>query len=609
MAIETERPALESGRLSASGWVTSLARAEPIVSAHATALARWFRNTGPYRFLSASLARRIFLSNLLGLVVLLGGMLWLSQHQAWLISARVESLKIQGEIIAAAIASNASIDTDRLAFDQDRLPEADGRRMLFREDGFAAMELSLRPDRVAPVLRRLILPAHNTRARIYTREGTLIVDSNEAIGARADEPRPEGKVRVKTFWTRLSAWFDGSDLPVYREIGAANGTYYPEVRQALRGVTFPPMLLLTDEGKQIISHAVPIQRRNAILGVLLLSTRPGEIDEILAKERWLLFAAAFMAFCATVMASLLLARTIAGPMGRLSAAAEQVSQSLTARAELPDFSERRDEVGQMAGAFRRMTAALYRRIEASEKFAADVAHELKNPLAAARGTADVLGFAKTDAERHQLVEQIQGELKRLNRLITDVANASRLDAELARQQIAPVHLDAVLRGVIDVFRDMLAGDGRTIEFESLDGLRGGYVVNAHDGRLGQVATNLIDNALSFSPRDGTVKVRLRRLAEDVEFTVEDEGTGIPAGRHETIFERFYSDRPQSDQIRGKYSGLGLSISREIVSAYGGRIWAENREPNGRSAGGARFIVRIPVAHAASRGAANLGWRH
>lgn len=544
------------------------------------------------RFVSATLARRIFISNLLGLVVLLGGMLWLSQHQAWLISAKVESLKIQGEIIAAAIASNATIDTDRLAFDQDRLPEADGRRMLHRDDGFMAMELSLRPDRVAPVVRRLILPSYNTRARVYTREGTLIVDSNDVVGkAAAEEPEPQGRVRVKTVWTRLSAWFDSSDLPVYREIGSANGNYYVEVRQALRGVTLPPMLLLTDDGKQIVSHAVPIQRRNAILGVLLLSSRPGEIDEILDRERWVTFAVALMALSATLMASLLLARTIAGPMGRLSAVAEQVSQRLNARAQLPDLADRRDEVGQMAGAFARMTSALYRRIEASEKFAADVAHELKNPLAAARGTADVLTYAKTDAQRQELVEQLQGELKRLNRLITDVSNASRLDAELARQQMGPVDLKDVLANVVGVFKDILGADTRAIVLDvarATDAQT--YVANAHEGRLGQVATNLIDNALSFSPANGVVTVRLRRVEQEIELAVEDEGLGISPDKLEAIFERFYSDRPQSDQTSGKNSGLGLSISREIVMASGGRIWAENR----RAGGGARFIVCVPA---------------
>jgi two-component system sensor histidine kinase ChvG len=600
MAIETDRPGVDASRVAARdaipGWTLAAGSAKAIYRSAASVASRVWRvlvtDTPLVRFVSATLARRIFVSNLLGLVVLLGGMLWLSQHQAWLIAAKVESLKIQGEIIAAAIASNATIDTDRLAFDQDRLPEADGRRMLHRDDGFVAMELSLRPDRVAPVVRRLILPSYNTRARVYTREGTLIVDSNDVVGrAVVTEPEPQGRVRVKTVWTRLSDWLDASDLPVYREIGSANGNYYVEVRQALRGVTLPPMLLLTDDGKQIVSHAVPIQRRNAILGVLLLSSRPGEIDEILDRERWVTIAVALMALSATLMASLLLARTIAGPMGRLSAVAEQVSQRLNSRARLPDFADRRDEVGQMAGAFARMTSALYRRIEASEKFAADVAHELKNPLAAARGTADVLTYAKTDEERQELVTQIQGELKRLNRLITDVSNASRLDAELARQQMVPVDVKVVLSSVVDVFKDILGADSRSLVLDVAGyGDARGYVVNAHEGRLGQVVTNLIDNALSFSPAGGAVTVRLRRLNGEIELAIEDEGPGIPHDRLETIFERFYSDRPQSDQTSGKNSGLGLSISREIITASGGRIWAENCH----TGGGARLVVRLPA---------------
>jgi two-component system sensor histidine kinase ChvG len=615
MAIETDRSMANQLRNRAD-WAAVHSRLFSRLAPVATRAWTWLLDTRPFRFVLSKLTRRILVSNFLGLIVLLGGMLWLSQHQAWLISAKVESLKIQGEIIAAAIASNASIDTDRLAFDPDRQPEADGRRLLNRDDGFAAMELSLRPDRAGPVLRRLILPAHNTRARIYTREGVLIVDSADTIGkgSRArSEPSAQDRVRVKTFWTRLVAWFDGSDLPVYHEIGSANGTYYPEVRQALRGVTLPPMLLLTEESKQIVSHAVPIQRRNAILGVLLLSTRPGEIDEIIGKERRVGLMVALMAVFATLMASTLLARTIAGPMRRLSAAAEQVSQNLTARAELPDLSDRRDEVGQMAGAFRRMTAALYRRIHASEKFAADVAHELKNPLAAARSTADVLAYAKTDAERAELVSQIQGELRRLNRLITDVSNASRLDAELARQLTEPVDMRAVLTGVVDVFGDLLTSDSSRVvlDIDRQSAESGAFIVNAHEGRMDQVATNLIDNAVSFAPADSIVTVRLRRIGGEVEFAVEDQGPGIPEDKLESIFERFYSDRPQSDQTRGKNSGLGLSISREIVTACGGRIWAENRVAAAGvgAAGtprGARFVVRLPTA---GKGQAGLGRRH
>lgn len=200
--------------------------------------------------------------------------------------------------------------------------------------------------------------------------------------------------------------FDGADINVYREIGTANGNSYPEVRQALKGHSLPAMLLLNDKNKQIVSLAVPILRRNAVIGAVLLSTRPGEIDEVLTKERWIILSLAVMALLATLMASMMLDRTIAAPVRRLSAAAEHVSQSINARADLPDFVGRKDEVGQMADAFKRMTAALYRRIEASEKFAADVAHELKNPLAAARSMAETLSYARTPEERDELVIQI-----------------------------------------------------------------------------------------------------------------------------------------------------------------------------------------------------------
>jgi two-component system sensor histidine kinase ChvG len=633
MAIETDsrRPlhgALAHARDGAArlqqllSGLLSRAQAVQVPSSLSSSMQR-LRAAAPYRFFTRTLARRIFVSNLLGLFVLLGGILWLSHHNAWLISAKRESLRIQGEIIAAAIAADPRIERDRIAFDPERLPEMEAPRAPYRDDRFAAYELSLRPDHVGPVLRRLIQPAeHTTRARIYDRDGELVVDTLprlpkkvRPVATQADEAVE--RVRVKNFWTRLASWFDGSDLPVYREIGVANGTYYREVQQALTGQFPLPMLLLTDEGKLIVSLAVPIQRRNNTVGALLLSTRPGEIDDILAAERRIIYTLAVMALLATLMASLLLARTIAGPVHRLSGAADNVSRSINARADLPDYGDRRDEVGQLAVAFRRMTGALYRRIEASEKFAADVAHELKNPLAAAQATTESLSYAKTPEQRNQIVAEVRGELKRLNRLITDVSNASRLDAELARQISAPVDLTSVLSGIVDVFRDLGSASQVRINLDIEPGAAasGDLVVRGHDGRLGQVLTNLIDNAVSFSPEGAAITVAARRIGSEVELSVVDEGPGIPEDNLEKVFERFYSDRPESDRTKGKNSGLGLSISREIVAAHGGRIWAENLQvpvrfgrDNGRIAG-ARFVVRLPAhQQSATRGQLGLGWR-
>lgn len=573
---------------------------------------------GPLRKLFSTLARRIVLANLLGLAVLVGGMFWLSQQHAWLITAKYESLKVQGEIIASAIASSALVEREgSLAFDPDRLPELEGVRVPFRDDGFAAMELSLRHERVIPVLRRLIHPTHNTRARIYDRNGKLIVDSNELEDlqfglpldgdVRPSEPEETGKrVKVKNFWTRLSGFFDRSDLPIYREIGRnASGTSYPEVRQALRGAALPPMLLLTDDQEKIVSLAVPIQRRNAILGALLLSTRPGEIDEIIASERSAMAMLVALALAASILASMLLARTIAGPMRRLSEGAERVSRSIHAHTHLPDFGNRQDEVGQLSNAVHSMTRSLYRRIESSEKFAADVAHELKNPLTAAQVMAQSLHYARTPEQREQVVAQVLGELKRLNRLITDVANTSRLDAELALQTTAPVDIRAILRSVVETIRATIE-DGQhhvVLDIQDAAARSGAFIVNGHELNLGRVVTNLLDNALSFSPPGGTVTVRAVSLGDGVEISVSDEGPGIPPESIDKIFQRFYSDRPQSDRTRGKNSGLGLSISREIVSAHGGHIWAENHIEADKVLG-ACLRVHLPAANVRAG-----GWRH
>ncbi len=373
------------------------------------------------------------------------------------------------------------------------------------------------------------------------------------------------------------------------------------------------MLLLNKKGEQIVSMALPIRRFKNVQGVLLLSTLPGQIDKILREERAVILILAAVALFASVVTSLLLARTVAGPMRRLSAAADQVSRNIAAPQQLPELAGRNDEVGQMAGAFQAMTAALYKRIEASEKFAADVAHELKNPLTAARSTAESLAFAKTNEERDQLIEQIQAELKRLNRLITDVSNASRLDAELARKETRTIDVTTMLRNVVTIFRDIIGADSRRIELViAPEPYSGAYFIVGDEGRLGQVLTNLLDNAVSFSPEGGVVTVRARASGPWVEILVEDQGPGIPSDRLEIVFDRFYSDRPDTDQSRGKNSGLGLSISREIAHAHGGQIVADNRYAAGAGPGarpaGACFIVRLPIAGQAQRGGAPVGRR-
>ncbi|MFA6140945.1 MAG: stimulus-sensing domain-containing protein [Hyphomicrobium sp.] len=592
----------------ALGAQNAAARVEPMGTETPKALApiqAWISRQPIVRFFSASLLRRILISNLMGFFILVGGILYLGWFHTWLIDAKLDALKTQGRIIADAIAANAKVVRERIVIDPSAIPDASSNTPSnFPDDGLASLELSIHPEEVTPILRKLIQPT-NTRARIYARDGTLIVDTAQTLArwtAMRNEPttvNDSEAPETQNVWTRLTRYLFKEPLPVYQEIGVGNGMAYKEVRAALEGEE-KSMLLLNRKGEQIVSIAQPIRRFSDVQGVLLLSTRPGQIDKILREERVVILVLAGIALLASVVTSLLLARTVAGPMRRLSAAAERVSHNIDARTQLPEYAGRTDEVAQMATAFHAMTSALCRRIEASEKFAADVAHELKNPLTAARSTAESLGYAKTEEERTHLVVQIQSELKRLNRLITDVSNASRLDAELARKEMRSVDVTAMLRNVVSIFRDIIGDDSRALMLAvGSEPFAGAFCVNGDEGRLGQVMTNLIDNAISFSPEGGTVTVRARAAPPFVEILVEDEGPGIPADRLAIIFDRFYSDRPATDTSRGKNSGLGLSISREIVLAHAGQILAENRyeegAPDGAAPIGARFTVRLPVA--------------
>ncbi len=615
MALDTERPPAALGPWdNLKSWIARMTqRARRAVADPKGAFQR-LKQLRLFRFISANLLRRILLANLAGLLLMVGGILYLSQYHKWLVDAKQESLRTQGEIIAAAIASDARVEQGNIEIDLDGKPTGDQiNRAPYRDDGFAALQLSIRPERVTPIMRRLIQPTRN-RARIYGRDGTLIVDSVTLL-TRGQLTKPQetnGKTKTKNFWTRLTAVLIDKHLPVYREIGNAKGTAYPEVRTALEGST-TPLLLLNEEGEQIVSVAVPIKRANSILGVLLMSTRPGDIDKVLDEEQRHILTLAAIALLATIISSLLLARTVADPIRKLSDAAEQVSHNINARQDLPDYADRNDEVGQLSRAFKAMTTALYRRIEASESFAADVAHELKNPLAAARSVAESLVYAKSDAQREELVRQIQTELKRLNRLITDVSNASRLEAELARQKIEPINVTGVVESVVRIFHDILGEDDRsvTVKIEPSTSAQA-FVVNGEEGRLGQVVTNLIDNAVSFSPPAGKVTVTVRQLAKHVEIAVEDQGPGIPDDRLAIVFDRFYTDRPATEAQRGKNSGLGLSISREIVRSHSGEIWAENVCANAAASDsestGARFVVRLPWTPAVTRGGPSGGRR-
>jgi two-component system sensor histidine kinase ChvG len=551
----------------------------------------------------SSLTRRIVFLNVAGLLALVVGILYLSQFRAGLIEARVQSLLVQGEIIASAIGASATADNyGGYTFDRDRLLELQPGETYGPEDeGLAGLEFPINPERIAPVLRRLISPT-KTRARIYDRNGYLILDSRNLYipgeVLRFDLPPPTDYQPswLQRLWAAARTWLGRGDLPLYRELGAEAGKDYPEVAQSLLGHK-ASMVRVTDRGEVIVSVAVPVQRFRAVRGALLLSTQGGDIDQAVESERLQIVKLFLILLGVMVVLSMLLAGTIAGPVRRLAEGAERVRHRIRSRVEIPDLTARRDEIGHLSGALRDMTSALYSRIEAIESFAADVSHELKNPLTSLRSAVETLPLAKTPESQGRLLAVIQHDVKRLDRLISDISDASRLDAELQRNEMAPVDLGKLLNTVVAVQNEVRPGDETNVIL-NFEGSARTFVVPGHDSRLGQVCDNLIANARSFSPPGGSVRITCRRLRNEVEIVVDDEGPGIRPDAFDKIFERFYTDRPH--QGFGQNSGLGLSISKQIIDAHAGRLWAENRMGVATADGeppkalGARFVVRLPA---------------
>ena len=548
----------------------------------------------------SSLNRRIVSLNVLGLLALVIGILYLSQFRAGLIDARIQSLLVQGEIMAGAIAASATADIDAVQIDPDKLLQLRaGERYAPPDEALSGFEFPINPERVGPLLQRLVSPT-KTRARIYDRDGGLILDSRNLDRRgdvlRFDLPPPTEKKPgiVERTVNAVRAWFNRGDLPLYRELGSENGMGYAEVELALNGQK-ASMVRVNDRGEVIVSVAVPVQRFRAVRGALMLSTQGADIDNMVAAERLQIVKVFLILLGVMVVLSNVLAATIAGPVRRLAEAAEVVRRRIRSRVELPDFTRRRDEIGHLSGAIRDMTNALYRRIDAIESFAADVAHELKNPLTSLRSAVETLPLAKTDESRKRLLSVIQHDVKRLDRLISDIADASRLDAELQRQEASPVDVAKLLHTLIGVANEVKQ-ENVTVALTFEGGGTQTFKVPGHDSRLGQVIGNLIDNARSFSPPGGSVRVICRRLRSEVEILVDDDGPGVRPDAIDRIFERFYTDRPH--QGFGQNSGLGLSICKQIVDAHGGRIWAENRiritAGGDEEVLGARFIVRLPA---------------
>jgi two-component system sensor histidine kinase ChvG len=529
----------------------------------------------PKRRFSA-LTQRILFFNAIALLILLGGVLWVQSNRTGLIEERIAGIRDQSLIIAGALAEYSANPEQR----------------------------SVEAAQAEPLLRQLIAPT-DLRARVYTTTGRLQIDTRNLLSrnvvSTAVLPPPQSQNPVAATFSRIMAaaehLYDGllgirpiSNVEPYFEAGQ-NGRVYSEVNQALNGET-GSSVRVNEQDELVLSVAVPIKRFQTIYGVLMLTTESGDIDGILKAERTALFEVFFVAFAALLFSSLYLAGFIAAPIMKLAAAAERIRRGRAGREAIPTLEDRNDEIGELAESLSAMTRALYDRIDAIESFAADVAHELKNPITSLKSAVEMLERTKDADKRERLVQVVRNDLKRIDRLITDISDASRLDAELSRGQSAPVDIAKLLDIIVDIYSGMDLPRGVKINFAADSANRA--IVQGLSERLGQVFRNLIDNAISFSPDGGVVRVSAQISGGRVLAEVEDEGPGIPEPDIERIFERFYTERP-ADHGFGKNSGLGLAIARQIVASHGGRIWAENKRSSEGRRIGARFIVELPLA--------------
>jgi two-component system sensor histidine kinase ChvG len=523
------------------------------------------------------LLRRILLVNVMPLVLLVAALLYLDQYQNGLLEAEVGALRQQARIHAGALGEAA-----------------------VREEGNEPPRLN--PDVARPLLRRLTEPSPNAQAKLYAPDGQVIVDTRVRQGAGGTvftEPLAPAVNRgalvgtIEAIYDRLLDWLPGSGRRTRLDISptAAGTDWQPDVKEEIRlsgtanSRETPPYIRRTSDNRLLVSVAEPVVRNRVTVGIVLLTREAREVDDSLLAVRLSILGLFSLALGLTVALSSYLSRTIARPILRLADAAEQMREGRGRAGAVPaPLLERRDEIGELAHAFSDSAQALWARMDATERFAADVAHEIKNPLSSIRSAIETLRRIEEPEKQRRLLAIIAEDVGRLNRLISDISDASRIDAELSRAATEALDVTPILETLVEIDEATRAeGAPRLMLGEP----RAPAVVLAVEDRLVQVLRNLIGNAASFSPPNGRITLRAAVEGSFVAISVEDEGPGIPEGKLESIFDRFYSERPKEERF-GQHSGLGLSISRQIAEALRGSIAAENLP-----GGGARFVVRLP----------------
>ena len=452
-------------------------------------------------------------------------------------------------------------------------------------------------------MKRLAIPVER-RVRLFLADGSLGADSHALPGATLEAlnlppPSDIGPFKRAAFavydWvvTHLPPRRRGPPLPVPEKPTAEN---FPLATDALAGRTGSAIFESPDGGR-VVLVALPLQSVRRVQGALLIVAPADDVDRSVRDVRFALVLAFAAALFITVLLSLYLAGTITRPVRRLADAADAVRAGRGQKAPIPDFTNRHDEIGTLSTSLAAMTDALWSRMDAIENFVADVAHEIKNPLTSVRSAVETVRRVDDDAQRRKLLDIIAADVTRLDRLLSEITDASRIDTELARTTPEPVDLAEMLRTLV-ALHEAQATTPKAVRLHLET--RGDCRTLAVADRMAQVFSNLVDNAVSFSPAGGEVEIALRRLNGMIEASVTDSGPGVPKDMQERVFERFYTDRP-ADAAFGTHSGLGLAISRQIVLSHGGTIACENRHDATGDIAGARFIVRLPAAADGQKG--------
>ncbi|MDC0081448.1 sensor histidine kinase [Emcibacteraceae bacterium] len=529
------------------------------------------------RFISP-LTIRIMLVNIFALIFLGVGILYVDQVQKTLMQSRIDELIKDANIMAGALGESATENPD-------------------------ATILLIEPAK--NILTRLV-GVTNIRTRYFDLNNELLIDSRDfdinrvevkdimskQLGVDNIWELASGKVRIL-----LDKIQKRDALEKYYEVENEMATDYPEVLEAIDGEISSRIRRL-DEDLDIITVAVPIQRFRRVLGALMVSTDTGDVYDAVQNVRMTIIQFFCASLMITLLVSLFLAKTIVRPILRLARSADTIS--LGGKSNIPDLSFRNDEIGDLSRSFRDMTMVLEKQIDAVANFAADVSHELKNPITSMRSAIETMDYAKTEEDTKKLKAIIGQDVKRLDRLISDISDISRLDAEMSHAKMKQVNLTMLLQTMVNIYLSTQKNNIPNIimefkkrRFKLKNGNISPYFVRGLDGQLSQVIRNLIDNAISFSKINGKIWIKMKRQNNMVEIVVEDEGIGIPENKLVNIFDRFYSERPKGEAF-GKHSGLGLNICKQVVNAHGGEIYAANRYNKSNNIIGARFVVLLPL---------------